>query len=344
MLAAMASYVDDFLAAFRSTRTLELPNASSLDHIVLSGMGGSGIGSSLCAALVLDSAPCPVVVTKDYAIPRFVGARTLFIATSYSGETEETLYALAKAHQAGAQVAGLASGGTLLRFLESHRRPAYRVPGGRQPRAALPLLFGGLAGMMDRIGAGRLGLADSEARGLKRRQARLLPTAPKRSNESRRVAEIVHRQAPTIYGEGALAPVALRWKAQLNENAKMFAQSESLPEASHNDLVPWSTRRKTPSDCLVLIRSAQESRETRTRFEFLSELATRQSFPTVTVRAEGESRTARSLDALMVGDYASVYAAERRGVDPDAVPVIQRLKDRLEDHGLAAEARRLLGV
>ncbi|MBI2079077.1 MAG: SIS domain-containing protein, partial [Euryarchaeota archaeon] len=147
MLRALSTYVKDYQAAFEAGRAVGLPGLDKIDNVVLTGMGGSGIGASLVAALARDTSPKPITVLKDYHLPAFVGPRTLVIATSYSGNTEETLLTVAEAQERKAAIIGLASGGTLAAFCQKKKHPLYSLPKDRQPRAALPFLFGGLAGM-----------------------------------------------------------------------------------------------------------------------------------------------------------------------------------------------------
>lgn len=344
MFEALSTYLRDYKDAFAAGGSLDLPDAKQLDHVVLTGMGGSGIGGSLVAALVRDSSPLPVVAAQDYVLPRFVGKRTLVVATSYSGDTEETLTGLAEAHARGAHLVGVSSGGAITQFFERQKRPLYRVPEGRQPRAALPFLFGGLAGMMDRLGLGRLGLPSSDENVLTNRHVRLQPRLAGVDDEALRYAQTLCKAAPTIYGNDHLAPVAVRWKCQLNENAKCFARAEVLPEASHNDLVPWAAGARQPSDCLVLLRRPDEPTEVRARFDFLADVARRAGVPIIPTRTDARSRIGQTLDLLMLGDYTSVYTAVLRGVDPVPVDVIPQLKARLSREGAGKEARKRLGV
>lgn len=344
MFEALSTYLRDYKEAFAAGRNLDLPALKDLDHVVLTGMGGSGIGGSLAAALVRDSSRLPVVVAKDYQLPQFVGKRTLVVATSYSGETEETLMGMADALARGAHIAGIASGGALAKFCGKRKAPLYRVPAGRQPRAALPLLFGALAGMMDRLGLASLELSSSDENILTNRHVRLQPRLAGVDDEALRYAQTLCKATATIYGNDHLAPVAVRWKCQLNENAKCFARAEVLPEASHNDLVPWAAGASKPSDCLVLLRRADEPPAVRARFDFQADVARNAKVPVITARSEARSRIGQTLDLLMLGDYTSVYTAVLRGVDPVPVDVIAQLKARLAREGVGQEARKRLGI
>lgn len=343
MFQAMGSYVKDYKDALAAAKALRLPQVSDLDAIVLAGMGGSGIGADLAAGLARETCPRPLVVLKDYRMPRYVGKKSLVIATSYSGETEETLFAVSEAHARGALVAGVASGGTLAAFLKRHKLPFYAAPANRQPRAALPFLFGGVAGMLAGAGVTGFELSNPEENVLQNRHVRLQPRLAGTDDEALKYAQQLRNAAPAIYGEGHLAAVATRWKCQLNENSKIFARAETLPEANHNDLVAWAHGPRAEQDLLVTLRRPDEPREVRTRFEFLTETARNQGFPIIPVQAACRTPVGQCLELLMVGDYASVYTAVLRGVDPTPVHVIAELKKRLAQSGLAGEAKKRLG-
>lgn len=341
---AMSTYVKDYKEAFAAARKAAVPRVDELDHIVLAGMGGSGIGAELAAGLAQDSATRPLLLLKDYRLPRFAGKKTLVIATSYSGETEETLACLAEARERGAKIAGITSGGAVAAFLKRHGLPQYAAPAERQPRAALPFLFGGVAGMLSAAGINAFELTPEEENLLQNRHVRLQPRLAGTDDEALKYAQQLRNAAPTIYGQGHLAAVAVRWKCQLNENSKIFARAEVLPEANHNDLVAWAHGPRRESDLLVTLRRPDEPREVRTRFEFLTETARKAGFPTIPVQAACRTPLGQCLELLMVGDYASVYTAVLRGVDPTPVNVIGDLKKRLAQTGLAEDAKKRLGV
>lgn len=344
MFEAMASYLKDYKEAHAAARALPLPAPPEVDHVVFTGMGGSGIGADLVAALAAATSPRPIVVVKDYQVPPWVGPRTLVVATSYSGNTEETLSAVASAREQKARVAGIASGGALWTLLEREKLPRYRAPPDRQPRAALPLLFGALAGMAERVGLGSFALDEKDENHLHNVHVQLQPKLSGTEDTALAMAGRLHNRQPTIVAEGHLAPVAVRWKCQLNENAKMFARAEILPEANHNDLVPWAEGKSGPAEAVVLLRRRDEPGHVAARFDFLSQVVAGRGAPLESVEAKSRTPLGQSLELLMTGDYLSVYTAVLRHVDPTPVDVIGELKKRLERDGLARDARRRLGV
>jgi glucose/mannose-6-phosphate isomerase len=344
MFQAMSTYVKDYQDAFKAAAKVVLPSVDQIDHVVLTGMGGSGIGATLVEALLRDSSPRPIVVVKDYHLPKFVNKRSLVIATSYSGETEETLYGVALAKERGAQIAAIASGGALLDFANAKKLPHAPVPRNRQPRAALPLLFGSLAGMVSTIGLGNLALAGEDETTLSNRHLSLQPRLAGAGDDALRFAEQIRHSRPVIVGEAHLWPVAQRWKAQFNENSKIFARAEPIPEMNHNDLVAWAHGPREKGDLLIQLRRPREPNEVRARFEFLATTAKERGVPILTSDTQCRTPLGQCLDQLMVGDYASVYTAVLRNVDPTPVEIIGSLKKRLQEQGLAKEARKRLGL
>lgn len=344
MFQAMATYVKDYKEAYATARALPLPLPTQFDHVILTGMGGSGIGASLVEALLQPTAPKPIFVVKDYRLPKWVSARTFVIATSYSGNTEETLACVADAKERGAILAGITSGGHLATYLAKNNLTRFNVPAARQPRAALPLLFGALGGMLDRVGLGRLELDPLDENILQNLHVQLQPKLAGTEDRALRLAEHIRNAQPTIVGEGHLWPAAMRWKAQLNENSKIFARAEPLPEMNHNDLVPWSQAPKHPVDALLLLRRHREPKEVATRFDFLADVAKKENVPVEQVPAECRTPLGQCLEHLMFADYTSVYTAVLRHVDPTPVPIITELKQRLERDGLAVDVRKRLGL
>lgn len=333
MLRTMGSYVDGFAQAFRQARSEPVRAPPALSHVLLCGMGGSGIGGDVMRALVEPSSRVPVSVVKDYQLPAFVNDKSLVIAVSYSGETEETLRCAAEAKQRGASLVAVASGGQLAALAKGPHALHLKVPGGLQPRAALPHLLGTLLGIADTLHLAPLRFSpDLEAHARKAQEA-LVPAAPESKNPAKKFARGLHDKLPVWCASAPLGPVALRGRCQLNENAKMFARQEELPEANHNDLVPWSKLDRPEHSFVGFLRQRDEPPEIHRRFDFLHSLLKRRKVPHMEYLVRDSPPMARVLEALMFVDYTSVYAAVLRGVDPTPVEIIGELKQRLARRG-----------
>jgi glucose/mannose-6-phosphate isomerase len=296
-------------------------------------MGGSAIGGDLLRTLAEPTAPVPVQVVRGYALPGWVDARTLVVASSYSGGTEETLSAFEEARARGAVRVVVASGGELLVRAEGEGLHRVAIPGGLQPRAAL----GYSLGVLLRLGRalGLLPLPDEafeEAAGAAARRAQAYASGE--GNAARDLAEKLHGRLPVVYsGTGLLEAVNLRWRTQLNENAKVLAFGNLFPELDHNEIVGMEA---TPEEILgrvavVALRDRDDHPQVRRRFAVTREIVENRVALWHEVEAEGESRLGRMLSLVQLGDWVSYWLAMAQGVDPTPVESIQRLKATLAE-------------
>ncbi len=291
--------------------------------IVICGMGGSAIGGDLAAA-ALGSRLCkPLDVIRGYAVPSWTPPDRAIFLSSYSGKTEETLGCYAAAEAVGAQRIVATTGGTIGEYARRDGVPVIGMPSGLQPRAAVGYTFAIAAEVAALAGVGpaiRTEI-DSSAAHLEAERDSLLAKAAE-------VAEQLHGSVPLLYGCGLTAPIAYRWKCQVNENAKLPAFDDALPEMDHNEIVGWTGGEQGAFSAVFLEDEDQHPRE-RQRVELTSELIADQAHSIVRIETVGETRTERLLWSVMLGDLISLELAAREGVDPTPVDVIENLKDRL---------------
>lgn len=303
-------------------RALDAARFEGFSRIVPLGMGGSGIAGSLLSSLV----PLEVVPVRDYRLPPWVGAESLVVALSYSGDTEETLAAFGEARGRTGRLLAVTSGGRLGELCDRAGIPWIRIPGGLQPRAALGYLLFPLLGLL-----GKLELAPDlgEALGLLEGMAEELSRA---EGEAGRLARELAGRVPLVYGAGPTAPVAYRWKTQVNENAKAPAFWGELPELCHNEVVGWELQgRLLPQGTVVFLRTRHDHPRVGLRAEILQGLLSARGIPWVEVRGRGEGLPAQVLSLLYLGDWVSYGLALLHGVDPTPVAIIRELKDRLAE-------------
>lgn len=307
-------------------------------NIVFSGMGGSGIVGDIIRSWLGPKAGIPFFVNRGYDIPPFVGHGTLFLAVSFSGNTAETLSSFDRAVAKGCTVVALSSGGKLEKRAKEEGVPFYRLeaPEGMAPRAALGHMLVPLAQVLEAAGLVKARSELEEAVAVLRYlRGRLGPHEPSKFNESKQAALAVLGFIPVIQSYGILEVAARRWKAQFNENAKVLAWADYLPEMDHNSLVGWNADKATKGHVCVILRDApSEADEPRMadRIEVTKELAWSKSSNIIEVFSEGAGPLSRIISTIYKGDYASVYLAVLRGVDPLPVHVIETLKDRLGKH------------
>jgi glucose/mannose-6-phosphate isomerase len=302
--------------------------------LVVAGMGGSAIGGALARAALGDRASRPIAIARGYGLPSWTTPDATVLCVSYSGETEETLAAYDAAGALGARRIVCTTGGRLAHGARGDGVAVVPLPGGFQPRAAVgyslvvALEVAALAGVGERLHT-EIDVAAAHAEAL---AADWGPDAPEDS-PAKRLARALHGTVPLIAGAGLTAPIAYRWKTQINENAKSPAFAHELPELCHNEIVGWEQAGEFGRFSAVFLDDSDLHPRVRRRIELTRELIEGQAAATEVVQTVGESRIERLVSAVLMGDLVSLYLAVLRGVDPVGIESIQSLK-----RGLAASA------
>jgi glucose/mannose-6-phosphate isomerase len=331
MWGAAAGLPEQISSALGAADGVALPQASAIDGVVVLGMGGSGIAGDVLAAAGASSSPVPIVVVKSYDLPAWVGSRTLVLAVSFSGRTEETLSAVADAWAVGASVVAVTSGGELAAKAAAAGAPVIDVPRTiPQPRAAIaalavPLLVAGeRIGLLPDAREHLVGALDL----LRQRRDELLGPSSVAADLARRIG----RTMPLFHGASGFAAVAAqRWKTQVNENAKSPAFYAVQPELSHNELAGWGQHGDMTRQVMtaVLLRTGDESPQIVRRFGFVAEMLQEVTAEVIEFVGRGDSPLGRFFDLVLVGDFVSLHLAERDGVDPGPVPILAEMKNYL---------------
>lgn len=344
MLSFCVEASEHYRKAARLAETFSLDYANP-DTIVVAGMGGSGIGGELLKDWARDRIAVPIEVCKEYSLPAYAHRKTLVFVVSYSGETEETLSVFRDAIKRKCMIASISSGGKLHEFAERLSLPNLLVPSGMAPRATLPYLFIPLVTTLDNIGL--VSNVDDEISEttslLKQVGLDNSPDKPLDDNSSKKLAKNVCGTIPAVYGFGFYRTAAQRLKTQFNENSKNPAKWETFPELDHNEIVGWEEPAKL-AQCFsaILIRDPEEPPEIRQRIDVTKELMSRQMKRIYEVQSLGTSRLAKMTSVICTGDFASVYLAILRGIDPTPVKTITLLKSKLEYTGVKEKVLREL--
>jgi len=317
--------------AWAITRTASLPpHYGDVRNIVVAGMGGSAIGGDLAAALLLGDLKVPMAVHRDYGLPAYVGRDTLLIASSYSGNTEETLTALDEAKKRGAKVLCITTGGRVGAIGQANGYPVVTFSYSAQPRAALGYSLGLVLGVLGRLGLAPDLSADVEAAlaDVAKLEERVHEGA--KTNEAKKLAIALHGRIPVAYGVGVMGVMARRVKGQFNENAKSWAAFDVLPELNHNAVVGFPEP-PAARDALVvlLLRSERDNPRNQIRWDVTRELLDRAKVPHHTLRFPGSSMLSEVLQLTYFTDYVTYYSALLNAADPSPVTSIDFLKDRL---------------
>ncbi|MDY6916772.1 MAG: bifunctional phosphoglucose/phosphomannose isomerase [Chloroflexota bacterium] len=321
--------------AWRSALAFRLPPGyASVDKVVILGMGGSAIGGDMLRGLACGEGAAEVCVHRDYHLPPSVGERTLVIASSYSGNTEETLSAFSQALDTPAKTLAITTGGRLEAMARSKDVPVYCFKYDGEPRTAFGYSFFSLLAIAHKLRLVSVSPDDVDRvirllEGLTERYDRATPLS---ENPAKQMATSLHDRLGVVYGAGILSPVAFRWKTQLNENSKASAFSESFPELNHNAVVGYRFPTWLSDKLLVvMLRSPLLHRRVLKRYEVTAELLRQAGLSYTVFDAEGESALGQMMSAVRFGDFVSYYLAILNGVAPSPVAAIDYLKQRMAE-------------
>jgi glucose/mannose-6-phosphate isomerase len=292
-------------------------------NVVISGLGGSGIGGTIAAEVMADEAVIPIVTNNGYAIPGFVDEDTLFIACSYSGNTEETVSATELAAKAGAKVVVIVSGGKLLEMAKANGWDAIVIPSGQPPRASFGQSFPQVLYVLNAFGI----ISDGFVKELEAAIELLDANEAEVQKEAREVTESLFGKIPVIYAADGFGGVATRFRQQVNENSKMLCWHHVIPEMNHNELVGWRTENNDLA--VILFRNSTDHERIQARMEINKQTFSQYTETIVEVWSKGNSDLDRALYLIHLGDWVSYLLGEKKGVDVTEVKVIDHLKGAL---------------
>lgn len=306
----------------------ELPQKNEIDTVVIAGMGGSAL--SVEYLKVWPGLPLPLVVCRNYSLPAFVNERTLVIASSYSGNTEETLSALEEATQKKAKIAITAHGGKLKEIAMRDNLPFLEIPECVQPRVAALYGLKALVVFLERVGFIPGALDELEAVGHKLADvgASWKPEVPTAQNAAKQLAEEIVGKTPIIYA-GILFGAAYKWKISFNENAKNTAWCNQLPEFNHNEFIGWSSHPiDKPFACINLLSSFDHPRVQK-RFTISEKLLSGKRPESIDIQVKGDTLLEQIIWADIFGSLISAYVGILNGVDPAPVDLVEKFKKEM---------------
>ena len=310
--------------AVKATKNLNLkPTDKTINNVVITGLGGSGIGGKIVSDIVSDSAICPILINNDYSIPAFVNKNSLVIACSYSGNTEETLSAVEAAIEAGAEIACLTSGGKLKEIAESNGYNLVLVPGGNPPRTTLGTTSPRIFAILKHYGIIDDRYDDSLAKVgpyLKQHEFEI-------QTKAQLMAEGLFTYTPVIYSDAGYEGVAIRLRQQLNENSKILCWHHVLPEMNHNELVGWVSGNEKIA--VIMLRSEDDPARTQTRMDLSLKIFENYTKNITEIYAKGDDKVIRTYYLIHFIDWLSLYLSEQNGVDSIEIDVIDYLKGEL---------------
>ena len=303
------------------------PAKKEIRNVVIAGMGGSGIGGSIVASLTQDELKVPLVVSKTYDLPVFVNEHTLYIASSFSGNTEETLESLQKALNAGAQCVAITSGGKIGSIAKENEMETIYIPGeSGSPRANIGYSIVQLLFMLHYkglIGASFVNQLESSISLLDQEKENILKKAEKLGNG-------IKGYLPVFYADTRIHPVAVRIQQQLNENGKHLAHTNSFPEMNHNELVGWEHPEQVLDDSKVyFLKTDYDHPRVRERFQISRDIFSRRAANIIDIEAKGQSLLEQCFYLIHLTDWISYFLAIANDADPFTIEAIDHLKGAL---------------
>jgi glucose/mannose-6-phosphate isomerase len=305
--------------------------ATDVTNVVLAGMGGSALPGVLLSSWPRLTVPFEIV--RGYNVPAYVNEHTLFISSSFSGNTEETLSALGEAEQAGAQIVVVASGGKLADIARENNYPLFLLRGGIQPRMATLYFLNVFVRILAPLGLTKMDTGElaQAADWLKGELEQLSAVVPTDKNAAKQVALELIGKTPIIYSGPLMFPAANKWKICLNENAKNTAWSNQYPEFNHNEFIGWSSHPVEKPFAVVEIRSKLEHERVQKRFVVSERLLSGLRPAPIVVEPHGENLLQQLLWGVAMGDFVGSYTAILNGVNPTPVDLVEKLKIALDE-------------
>lgn len=300
------------------------PAAANINHIYVAGLGGSGIGADFVASFIQDECRLPFLVRKGYHVPAFVGTNTLAIASSYSGNTEETLISYDQIKAKGARLLCVASGGKIIDKAKADGYDYIQVPSNwPSPRACLGYSVTAQLWTLHHLGY----ISDRAIQEVESSITLLRNESEDIKTQAKAIAGRLHHKIPIIYIEDRMEPVAVRLRQQINENSKALCWHHVVPEMNHNELVGW--REKNDALAVLYLRNDDDYSRNAVRMDINKQIISQYAGDIIEVYSKGTTMIEKSMYLVHLGDWISWYLAELRGVDALEVKVIDFLKGEL---------------
>lgn len=340
MFEILNNYPNDLKKARELYKDIIIDKKFNYNNIVICGMGGSAIAGEFTASIVnycMDACgQTPLVfVNREYCLPNFTNDDTLVILSSYSGNTEETLYSAREAINKTKNIICITTGGELLKFAKENNLFYVLLPAGFQPRCALVYALIALLNIITKLG---MVISNEELQEkLLKIEARAIHTQKMYSkleneNYALQLAKSLQNKIPVFYSENKfLGALSLRWRQQIHENSKQICFGNVLPEMNHNEINSWNFPKNLIEQAqIVYFRDdVIEIDRMKLRFQALTKILNEQGLEPIEIKSSEDSVVARLFDMIYLGDWVSYYLAMLNETDPTDIPFILYLKDYL---------------
>jgi len=329
MLKTLRKFPTDSLTALKNAETIDIPDFKEPSSIVISGMGGSAIGGLILQDWLHEDSKVPILVSRGYRLPGFVDSRTIVIGISYSGNTEETLNSIIQARRRKAQIIAITSGGKLLQISKGEAYPHIKVPGGFQPRAALPFQFFSLVKIMEKIDliGNKYEEIKETIKTLELLAKKCQPSERIEKNPAKKIADKLKGYIPFIVTPGFMKSVSYRISTQFNENSKIPAFSSFIPEALHNRVMAVEASSEMLDKIYpIIIRDPHEKLIEKKISKFINLM--KSSFgKTLEIETLGQGNLTKMFSTILLWDFTSTYLGLLYGKNPTPLKSIQFIKE-----------------
>lgn len=303
------------------------PAPEEIRQVVIAGMGASGICGPLAWSLLQDELKIPVISLKGYHVPAFINQNTLFVALSFSGNTEETTGCLEKAHKAGAHCTAITSGGKIQEIAQASGMDLILIPGNsKNAGASIGFLTFSLLFMLHHkglIGSSFINQAESLIKLLEQEENEIIKKGEKIGNG-------IKGYLPVIYADNRLLPVAMRFQQQINLNGKHLAHVNEFPEMNHNEIAGWEHPEQVLEDSKVFfLKTDYDHPRVRERYEICRNTFSQRATNIIELEAKGKNLTEQYFYLIHLADWISYYLALANDADPFPVKAVDDVKSEL---------------
>lgn len=323
MKTIVASLRNQLIEAKSIAETIAIKNVKLINNIVITGLGGSGIGGGIVKDLVYNTIKLPIALNKGYDLPEYVNENTLVIVSSFSGNTEETVICLEQALKANATIFCITSGGQILETAQSKGLDYIQLPKAESPRTMLSYSITQIIYALKAYG-----LLDSVD--LNAQMQGTMDLIENKTDEiqetAKKLAEFFYKKLPVLYSVDGFGGVCERFRQQINENAKMLCWHHIVPEMNHNELVGWTENHDNMS--VLFMRNSSDHKRNTIRFDLNKEIISKYA-SYMEVYSLGETHLERTFYWIHLGDWVSIFLSEMNAVDAVEVKVIDYLKSEL---------------
>lgn len=326
-----------FEAAWTAVKSLAIPQEyTGATNIVVSGMGGSALGGRVIHALYGRELRAPIEVSTGYHVPGYVGKNTLLIASSYSGNTEETLQSFHEARERGAMIFGIADAGKLMELCHEAGVPFYNIdptanPSG-QPRLAVGYSIGSILSLLAKLHF--ITLSDEDFTRALKDVASIIngfgPDTPLMKNPAKKLATTLVNKIPILVASEHLVGAAHTTKNQLNESAKSFSALFDLPEMDHHLMEGLKNPEAAKKDLhFLMFASKLYSERVQKRYPITADVIEQNHVDVTTYELFSPTKLSQVIELLSLGSYIQMYLAALYGIDPAPIPWVNYFKEQM---------------